>query len=70
LSLLPQVVAALWLIIGGLWLAGGELFALLMGQPFNGTHLGAGLVALVGGLLFGAYILRRLEGVGTPTEEE
>lgn len=68
--MLPQVVAALWLIVGGLWLAGGELFALLMGQPFNGTHLGAGLVALVGGVLLGAYTLRRLEGVGTPTEED
>jgi len=70
LGLLPQVVAALWLIVAGLWFAGGELFALFMGQPFNGTHLGAGLVALVGGVLLGAYILRRLEGVGTPTDEE
>jgi hypothetical protein len=70
LGLLPQVVAALWLIVGGLWFAGGELFAFFMGQPFDGTHLGAGLVALVGGVLFAAYILRRLEGVGTPTEED
>ncbi len=70
LGLLPQVVAALWLIVGGLWLAGGELFALLVGQPFSGTLLGAGLVALVGGVLLGAYTLRRLEGVGTQTDED
>ena len=68
--MLPQVVAALWLIVGGLWLAGGELFALLVGQPFNGTHLGAGLMALVGGVLLGAYTLRRLEGVGSPDRED
>jgi hypothetical protein len=70
LGTLPQVVAALWLIVGGLWLAGGELLALFLGQPFNSTHLAIGVVLLVVGGLFAAYTLRRLEGAGTQTEED
>ena len=67
---LPQLVAALWLIIGGAWLAGAELFALLMGQPFDSLHLAGGIVLLVGGILFGAFLLRRLDSPGAAIKED
>jgi hypothetical protein len=67
---LPQLVVALWLIIGGAWLAGAELFALLMGQPFDSLHLAGGIVLFVGGILFGAFLLRRLDTTGTVIEED
>jgi len=67
--MLPQLVGALGLVIGGLWLAGSEILALISGQPMSGFNLAAGLVLLVGGALFGAFILRRLEGAN-PVEED
>ena len=67
---LPQLVISLWLIVGGAWLAGAELFALLMGQPFDSLRLAAGIVFLVGGILFGAFVLRRLDTPGTVIEED
>lgn len=67
---LPQLVAALWLIIGGVWLAGAELFALLMGQPFDSLHLAGGIALLVGGILFGAFLLRRLDATTTVIEDD
>jgi hypothetical protein len=70
LGALPQLVVALWVIIGGAWLAGAELFALLMSQPFNSLHLAGGIVLFVGGVLFGAFLLRRLGTTGTVIEED
>ena len=67
---LPQLVAALWLIIGGAWLAGTELLALLMGQPFESLHLAGGIVLVVGGILFGAFLLRRLDATATVVEDD
>jgi hypothetical protein len=70
LGTLPQLVAAFWLIIGGAWLSGAELFALLMGHPFNSLQLGGGISLLVGGTLFGAFLLRRLDAPSTIIEDE
>ena len=67
--MLPQLVGALGLVICGLWLAGGELLALLSGQQMSGFNLAAGLILAVGGALFGAFVLRRLEGTN-PTGED
>ena len=67
--MLPQLVGALGLVIGGLWLAGGELLALISGQPMSGFNLAAGLVLAVGGALFGAFVLRRLESAN-PVQED
>ena len=68
--MLPQLVAAFGLVVGGLWLAGGELLALVAGQPISGFNLGAGLVLAVVGVVFGAFILRRLEATSPTTEED
>jgi hypothetical protein len=70
LGALPQLVAALWLIIGGVWLAGAELLALFMGQPFDSLHLAGGIVLVVGGILFGAFLLRRLDATATVIEDD
>lgn len=67
--MLPQLVGALGLVVGGVWLAGGELLALIAGQTMSGFNLGAGLVLLVCGVLLGAFVLRRLQGAN-PVEED
>lgn len=67
--MLPQLVGALGLVIGGLWLAGSELLALISGQTMSGFNLAAGLVLAVGGALFGAFVLRRLESAN-PVQED
>jgi hypothetical protein len=70
LGALPQLVAALWLIIGGIWLAGAELLALFMARPFDSLHLAGGIALVVGGLLFGAFLLRRLDATATVVDED
>jgi len=67
--MLPQLVGALGLVVGGVWLAGSELLALISGQAMSGFNLALGLVLLVCGVLFGAFVLRRLEGAN-PVEED
>jgi len=67
--MLPQLVGALGLVVGGVWLAGSELLALISGQTMSGFNLALGLVLLVCGVLFGAFVLRRLEGAN-PVEED
>lgn len=67
--MLPQLVGALGLVIGGLWLAGGEILALISGQTMSGFNLAAGLVLAVVGVLFGSFVLRRLDNAN-PVEED
>jgi len=67
--MLPQLVGALGLVVGGVWLAGSELLALISGQTMSGFNLALGLVLLVCGVLFAAFVLRRLEGAN-PVEED
>lgn len=67
--MLPQLVGALGLVIGGLWLAGDEILALISGQTMSGFNLAAGLVLAVVGVLFGSFVLRRLDNAN-PVEED
>jgi hypothetical protein len=67
--MLPQLVGSFGLVIGGLWLAGSELLALVSGQQMSGFNLAVGLVLFVGGLLLGAFVLRRLEAAN-PVEDD
>ncbi len=68
--MLPQLVAAFGLVVGGLWLAGDQLLALVSSQPISGFYLGAGLVLAVVGVVFGGFILRRLEATSPTVEED
>ena len=67
---LAQLVGCLWLVAGGLWLAGEQLFRLAMSRSFESTQLAGGLVLFVGGLIGAGVILRRLDAQAASVEEE
>jgi hypothetical protein len=66
---LTQLVGCLWLIVGGLWLTGDQIYSLAMSRPFESYNLAGGLVLFVGGLIVGGFILRKLDSQ-VPTIEE
>ncbi len=67
---LTQLVGCLWLIVGGLWLTGDQIYSLMMSKPFESFNLAGGLVLFVGGLIAGAVILRKLDAQVPMIEED
>jgi hypothetical protein len=67
---LAQLVGCLWLIVGGLWLTGDQIYSLFMSRPLESYSLAGGLVLFVGGLIAGAVILRKLDSELPMIEED
>jgi hypothetical protein len=67
---LTQLVGCLWLIVGGLWLTGDQIYSLVMSRPLESYSLAGGLVLFVGGLVAGGMILRKLDSQVPSIEED
>ena len=57
---LALLVAALWMTVGGLLLAGSEMYLLVTVGALSGLILGGGLVMSVGGIMAAMFVFRRL----------
>ena len=67
---LTQLVGCLWLIVGGLWLTGDQIYSLVMSRPLETYSLAGGVVLFVGGLIAGGVILRKLDAQIPIIEED
>ena len=57
---LALLVAAIWMVVGGLLLAGYEVYSLITAGALSGLILGGGLIMSVGGVVGAMFVLRRL----------
>jgi hypothetical protein len=53
-------VIALWAVVGGLLLAGYEVYSFVLSGAFDDLIFGGGLVLSVAGVIGAVFVLRRL----------